>query len=241
MVGLLQHATKVVILGRTFVSRMYKAAARLKKLSHSTRLTAGFRSDLRWWHLFASWNGTSFLDNCSPDHFIATDASGSWGCGGIFGPQWIQLAWSKEWARRDIMAKELVPIVLSCAMWGPLLSGSKVQFKCDNSGVVDSINKGSSKEPLVMHLLRCLWFFSAYFGFTIVACHIPGVLNTAADQLSRNRSAEFLKLNAHVSIIPEVIPMSLLKLISPQKLDWTPPSFQRHFKCFIKKLNAPLN
>ena len=76
-----------------------------------------------------------------------------------------------------------------------------------------------------MHLLLYLWFFSAYFGFTIVACHIPGALNTVTDQLSRNRSAESLKLNAHVSIIPEVIPMSLLKLISPQKLDWTPPSF----------------
>ncbi|XP_065884002.1 uncharacterized protein [Dysidea avara] len=88
LIGLLQHATKVVIPGRTFVSRMYKAAARLKRLSHSTRLTAGFRSDLRWWHLFAScWNGISFLDNSSPDHFIATDASESWGCGGVFGPQ----------------------------------------------------------------------------------------------------------------------------------------------------------
>jgi len=52
-----------------------------------------------------------------------------------------------------IMAKELVPIVLSCVVWGPLLSGSNVQFKCDNSGVVDSISKGSSKKPLIMHLL----------------------------------------------------------------------------------------
>ena len=41
LVGLLQHATKVVTPGRTFVSRMYKVAARLKKLSHITRLTTG--------------------------------------------------------------------------------------------------------------------------------------------------------------------------------------------------------
>ena len=58
----------------------------------------------------------------------------------------MQLAWSKEWAGMDIMAKELLPIVLSCAVWGVLLSGSNVQFKCDNTGVVESINKGSSKE-----------------------------------------------------------------------------------------------
>jgi len=72
----------------------------------------------------------------------------------------MQLAWSVDWAQRDIMAKELLPIVLSCAVWGPLMTGSNVEFKCDNSGVVDSINKSSSKELIVMHLLQCLWFFS---------------------------------------------------------------------------------
>ena len=66
LVGLLQHATKVVILGKTFLSRMYRAAACLRKLSHFTCLTRGFRSDLRWWHLFAThWNGLSFI-NGSP-------------------------------------------------------------------------------------------------------------------------------------------------------------------------------
>jgi len=57
---------------------MYKAAAHLKKLSHITRLTADFWSDLRWWNLFATrWNGVSFLSKSIPDYFIATDASGS--------------------------------------------------------------------------------------------------------------------------------------------------------------------
>ena len=38
LVGLLQHATKVVIPGRTFVSGMYSTAARIKRLSHFTIL-----------------------------------------------------------------------------------------------------------------------------------------------------------------------------------------------------------
>jgi len=57
-----------------------------------------------------------------------------------------------------------------------------------------------------MHMLRCLWFFSAYFSITITAFHIPGVLNTDADQLSR---AAFLNQNLHVATIPETIPMPL--------------------------------
>ena len=167
LVGLLQHATKVIKPGRTFVARMYREAARLKNLSHFTRLTKDFHSDLCWWHLFMStWNGVSFMD-CSPqtphaDHQITTDASGSWGCGALFETQWFQLAWSTEWIRMDIMAKELVPIVLSCAVWGPPILRKKLEFRCDNHSLVDAINKGSSKEPMVMHLLRCLWFFSAF-------------------------------------------------------------------------------
>lgn len=54
LVGLLQHATKVVTPGRTFVTRMYATAAKVKKLSHRTRLTTEFRSDLYWWHLFVT-------------------------------------------------------------------------------------------------------------------------------------------------------------------------------------------
>ena len=86
VVGLLQHATKVVIPGRTFVSRMYGAAARFKELSHFMRLTKDFLSDLRWWHLFIThWNGLSLFDCSLPVHTIFTDASGLWGCGAVFG------------------------------------------------------------------------------------------------------------------------------------------------------------
>jgi len=45
------------------------------------------------------------------------------------------------------MAKELAPIVLSSVAWGSVLSSISVEFRCDNMSVVDSINKGSSKEP----------------------------------------------------------------------------------------------
>jgi len=93
----------------------------------------------------------------------------------------MQLAWSSRWSQMDTMAKELLPIVLSCAVWGPVISGYGVEFKCDNQSVVDSINKGSSKELVTMHLSQCLWFFSAYFGIRVSVYHIPGVVNVAVD------------------------------------------------------------
>ena len=89
LVGLLQHATKVVKLGCTFITRMYATAAKVKKLSYYTRLTKEFRSDLQWWHMFLTkWNGISVLCTlyitCPQDHQIQTDASETWGCGAYF-------------------------------------------------------------------------------------------------------------------------------------------------------------
>ena len=122
LVGLLQHATKVVKCGRTFVSRMYWTAARVRELTFYVRLNKDFRSDLHWWHTFLnSWNGLSFL-RCTgpgkpPDHCIQTDASGAWGCGAFFEGKWFQSPWSPDWLPCNIMAKELVPIIFSCGVW----------------------------------------------------------------------------------------------------------------------------
>ena len=86
LVGVLKHAARVVLPGRSFVSRMYATAAKVKELDYFTRLNKAFRSDLYWWHTFLMfWNGRSLLkwhsQTIFPDAVIVTDASGSWGCG----------------------------------------------------------------------------------------------------------------------------------------------------------------
>ena len=233
LVGLLQHACKVVRPGRSFVSRMYITAAKLKHLSHYTRLIKDFRSDLYWWHTFVTlWNGTSLLNAFHQTDFdciIQTDASGSWGCGSFFYPHWFQYAWGSELAPVNIMAKELVRIIISCAVWAPLLAHKQVQFQCDNQSLVSAINKGSSKDRMVMHLLRCLWFIIATFDIHITSTHLPGIHNSTADMLSRNQSEEFLATHPQASRLHATLPQPLLNLLSPQMLDWTSSSFLHHF------------
>ena len=67
------------------------------------------------------------------------------------------------------MAKELVPILLSCIVWRPQLTKQPVSILCDNLSLVNAINKGSSKDLMVMQHLRSLWFFTAYFDILLVA------------------------------------------------------------------------
>ena len=233
LVGLLQHATKVIRCGRTFVARMYATAAKVKQLHFFTRLNKEFQSDVAWWHTFIHcWNGLSILHNFqAPSHTVTiqTDASGSWGCGAFMSGQWIQWNWSTKWLSQGIMAKELVPILLSCIIWGPQLSKQSVLILCDNLSLVNAINKGASKDTLVMHLLRCLWFFTAYFDIILTADHIPGACNTTADELSRNNMENFFTMNPDASKVPIPLPTPTLEIISPDGPDWTSPDFCKLF------------
>ena len=223
LVGLLQHATKIVRSGRTFVSRMYATAAKLKKMHYFTRLNRDFRSDLAWWHVFIhSWNGLSLLrcvSTVSLAFTVYTDVSGFWGCGACCGAQWLQWQWPQEWFPMSIMAKELVPIVFSCAVWGPQLSGRTILFRCDNSSVVAAVNKGTAKESIVMHLLRCLWFFTAFYDISLLCEHIAGKQNDLADHISRNHLQAFLCLNPQATF-PTPIPPPLHQLLVSPSIDW---------------------
>ena len=84
-----------------------------------------------------------------------------------------------------------------------------------------------------MQLLRCLWFFTAYFGITLTANHIPGACNTTADQLSRNCMSSFFTMNPNVSRVPAPLPTTTLQLLSPDGPDWTSLDFCKLFLATI--------
>ena len=60
--------------------------------------------------------------------------------------------------------------------------------------VVDILQKRSARNTFSHHLLRCFYFYSAFFQFDYHVAHIPSVLNTAADALSRNNMTSFFLL-----------------------------------------------
>ena len=182
-----------------------------------------------------SWNGLSMLRNGSeqPEFCIQTDVSGSWGCAAYFSGRWFRLPWDQSWQDTNITAKELLPIVLSTAIWGPSLSTHKVLYQCDNSSVVAAINKGSARNTVVMHLLRSLWFFTSHYDIDLVCQHIAGVVNTAADHLFRYNNSSFFSQNPDASLVPTPFPAPLLEIISLPGLDWTSAHFNQLFISII--------
>lgn len=57
--------------------------------------------------------------------------------------------------------------------------------------VVEILKAQTSKDPTIMHLLRCLHFQCVSHSLGILATHMPGVENTTADALLRNRPNQF--------------------------------------------------
>ena len=181
-----------------------------------------------------SWNGLSILRHptlaTTPDFLVQTDASGTWGCAAVLGSQWLQWQWPPEWSSASIMAKELTPIIFSCVAWGTQLSKHHINFQCDNASLVVAINKGSTKDTFVMHLLRCLWFFTAHLDIFITATHLPGVTNVTADHLSRGKLLQALQVTPKLSQKSTNLPPSVFQIVSPHRLDWTSTQFLQLFE-----------
>jgi hypothetical protein len=92
--------------------------------------------------------------------------------------------------------------------------------------VVYSVNKKSARNPILSRLLRLLCLFCAIYDITLVARHLPGASNAAADALSRDNLPLFMSLNPQASPMPTVISAALQDLlfneqISMNSLTWT--------------------
>ena len=218
-IGQLQHAGRVVRPGR--------------ELHHHIRLNLGFRSDLEWWALFLTgWNGVSMMVETGKEspYVLTSDASGSWGCGAFSSAgDWFQLPWPRSWDPIHITVKELLPIVVACALWGRQWKGKTVRCRSDNAAVVAIVNSGRNKEARIMHLMRSLFFFMARYSIVVRAEHLPGKYNEAADALSRNNMPLFFQQVPEAHPSPSLVPQELLDSLVLNQPDWTSTSWRTRF------------
>ena len=244
LIGQLHDASIVIKPGRTFIRRLLDLlkSARSRPQNAYIRLNLEARSDILWWQTFiAEWNGLSMmrsLRQASPDVILTSDASGGWGCGAFWCQFWFQLQWPASALNDTITVKELLPIVIAAAIWGPLWQHKAVLCHCDNEAVVYILNSGTSKDPNSMSLLRCLFFFAAKYDLLIFASHIPGSSNQIADALSRNNMPCFFTALPQASPQAVAIPPALMDLLVLRKPDWTSPSWTKLFSTIC---NLPLH
>uniref|UniRef100_A0A1X7TD39 Reverse transcriptase domain-containing protein n=1 Tax=Amphimedon queenslandica TaxID=400682 RepID=A0A1X7TD39_AMPQE len=236
LVGLLNYAARIVRPGRPFTRSLIEASKIPQEPDHWVRLNVECRSDISWWQEFLRfWNGRSFYPGRPWAATVYSDASGRWGCGAVCLPvgQWFQVQWPESWYSISIAAKELLPIVVSVAVWGREWAGLRVLSRCDNDAVVACLRSGSAKDPLLAHLLKILALLSALHKIQLVAVHVAGRSNGAADALSRGNSKLFFSLIPQASRAPRTVPAQLLELLWDREAAWTSEDWMQRLDAFL--------
>ena len=158
-----------------------------------------------------------FTDSCKTDYE------------GTFKNEFIQGTFPDAWQSVDIQVLELYPIFLLVHMFAHKLRNSKVTFHCDNAAVVLSINKQSSRNKLVMTILRPLILLLLKHNVTFFAKHIPGLSNVLCDRLSRFQVTSELLHQQGMRPLPTPVPQRL-----------RPQNFKLNLTTSSSPLSAPL-
>ena len=216
--GKLLHTTQCLKMARPFLKRIRQKMLKVEAKRDTVVLGSQERKDLHWWiQLMDSWVGTALMTfgkwRCSPDMQLQTDASGRIGYGAVWGAKWFGGLWNwelREETVENIAVLELVPIVLAAKVWGEEWSRMKVRFLTDNEAVASAGTSWSPKHAHLSKLLRVLARLAIEGNFEVSFCHLPGIFNESADAISRNKLAEFRRLNPKAEANPEWIPQEFL-------------------------------
>ena len=220
LAGLLNWASQCVRGGKFFMRRILDAIRPLQQQHHKIRLSAEFRKDLRWWLSFMSkFNGVVYY-NRAQTHHLHVDAC-KVASGAFFAGDWSYSVFSEDVPlakNLHINYKEVIGAVKGVHRWAKYWRDSDVIVHTDSTVTKAILNKGRSRHPYINKLLRQMFWLCAKYNFSVRAIHVPGLLNTIPDTISRlhekgkckqlamllanwwHSPAYFLELSGHMSV-----------------------------------------
>ena len=195
LAGKLNWACRVILGGRTFLRRVIDLSMPLRAKNHRTWLNAEARKDLYWWHVaLECFHGfTKFPSDIKPPHETFYTDSCKVAGGGIYRSDWFHSNFSADYpqyANAHINVQELLTVLIAAERWGHTWAGTHVRVLCDNAASVFALNKGTSHSPMLMEIVRKLFWLSIKYNFRLSASHVRGVHNQIADMLSRLHQKE---------------------------------------------------
>jgi hypothetical protein len=185
LAGKLNWITQCIYGGRFHMRRLIDRSNTLRKPWHRTLVTNDMKLDLIWWlHFMHIFNGTMPIVDCRPTTPITIDAC-KVAAGAFYLGDFVHTPWSPQTAALPINYLEVLALEPAIRRWAPVLANKKVYVHCDNIAACSIINKGSSKNSVVMDSLRRVFWLSAVFNFRLKAVYYSGESNVLADSVSR--------------------------------------------------------
>ena len=212
LIGKLSFAAAVVP-ARPFLRRLIDLLKQAHRPYHYIRLTKEVKRDLETWLNFLNkYNGITYFRALkyvdSTTIHMSSDAS-HMGFGACYGSKWLQAKFPPSWQQYHITILELFPIFVLISMFGRLMRNANIMFHCDNEAVTAIINKQSSKDPIIMNIMRPLILQLVEHNINLRSKHIPGVLNILPDKISRFQVTQQLLDENDIDPLPTALPQHL--------------------------------
>ncbi|XP_047543182.1 uncharacterized protein LOC125075511 [Vanessa atalanta] len=185
LLGYLNFATFVTLWGRLHCRTLQRHSNLLQK--HSRRPSVfgdEVRKELKWW-----------LDNIDqihpvklPVNYVVTDASDiQWGA--LVNNNSLKGSWSQDQLGWHCNLKEMHAVIAAISSQANVLKNSTVILQSDNKTVVSYIkNEGGTRSQKLLELTKHLLELIDSLNVVLLPHHLPGMYNTEADHLSRNRA-----------------------------------------------------
>ena len=151
-----------------------------------------------------------------PSRFITADASGNWGCSAMSDSQWFQVKSLPHHGEGAYLNSHC------CSSLGRQMEGMHSTTQVRQYSI---LNSGSSQNSEAIHLMRCLAFIQARWHLGVSAEHIPGIHNTLADALTRNKLVTFHFVFPQATKQLTLLLEALVDLFIISGLDWTSPQW----------------
>ena len=151
------------------------------------------KSELQWWIEYLSRQRNRPMDarfQCHEITICASDASDHQVAGVLISnphlPHWVRRLTRRE-VPRTINEKELIAVYESILHFEPQVSGTLLNFRCDNTTVVAALNRWGSRQRALLPWLQLIFDWALKTNTKIVATYIATHSNTFADALSRDK------------------------------------------------------
>ena len=196
------------------------------------RLCTASRTDLQWFcSIPTKWDGRALFR--SPETAVLHCDASTRAWGGVLNSLLAARgSWSASQFLEHITSKELRAVFFTVQCFLPQLRGRTVLLHEDNQAVVAILTSWTSKSPLLMKILRKLWWMLDVNNVSLQVVYIRTAANVWADALSRTVDTGDLHL-------PRTVFTQLEHLWGPHSMDRFADPLTTQLPRFNSQMAAP--
>ena len=188
LIGKLSFITNCVRPDRIFLARMLESLRSCAEVHN--KVDCEMLKDIIWWRNFLpTFDGISILwldDSLPPGALMALDASMTGGRA-VHKQEFFHVKFPEfvKHKATNIAQLELFTVMLAIKMWASDLEGKVVRFYTDNANAMYTINKGHTRDGVMLECIRQITWFTAKHQVLLWAVFIRSKDNILPDALSR--------------------------------------------------------